>query len=686
MNLTLLGNVPTSVTLGGYDTSRFVPHNVQFTLSQADDIPRSFVRGIEVTANDDKNKPDDWDSKTEIISEMNSSFTAMIDSSTPYLWMPDSVCDNFAEALGLTYNSTLDLYTVTDDQYRLYMEDESFAFTFSFSSIDNSDDFGSPLDAPGVVNITIPSRAFISSVQYPFMGDAIKYGDPAIPYFSLRRTNNSSTFIIGRSFLQESYLITKYDEGVYSLHEALFSEKAELVAIKQPDNSPYPPPPPVDHGLKTAQLAGIAVAVVCVLVLILLAGCCVWRRKRKQKADAGVVLEENKDSSSSLTPDAPRTPISRILSKIARRKRSRKPEGGVGETSQHPSEAPDSEIYELPAPVPPVELDGADDNHSINGEPELGLENTQTSSAYEQARRKLDRQLRGPVPEYTPPSSGALPPPEKAIPDMGPADPYQRVEQPSPVSSPTRSPRSADGNSNSLPITLPSPLSPRGEGSGRWGDGTSSHTGSAPRLPYPLITRSISGSNPRNHPTSAHSQGPTPMSRSNSDKSISPVSPQSISLPVSSAAFQRTPIDPSKVVCLGPLPENVQLPRHNSLPRLPAQDPRNIPLPGAIQEGRHSSDSLGSNYTEDEERIVHEMTRQESLSRLRSHSQSESSRSGRRWRPQPSIQTQGHSIRRHQSERTADPDTPRSQERIDPGTELIHVPQMAEKRYSWEEQ
>lgn len=661
-----------STTLGGYDASRLKSHDISFTLPQADGIPSAFVRGLEVTTDEGQTTSDDWDSDTQILTEWNNSFTAKIDSSTPYLWLPDSVCDRFAEALGLHYNDTFDLYTVTDDQYQTYSQEKAFSFTFTFSSIDNSDDFGSPLDVPGVVNITIPSRAFISLLGYPFMDDAIEYGDPAVPYFSLRRAQNSS-FIIGRSFLQESYLITKYDEGVFSLHEALFSETPDLITIKRPDNSPYPGPPAVDHKFTTAQMAGIAVAVVIFVVLVLMAGWYVWRRKKRSSSDSVAVLEANKDSTSSLSPDTPRTPISRILSKIARRKRSRKP---IEEEKQQPSEAPDSEIYELPAPVPPAELDGGGDDHSDNGETELGLENTQTSSAYEQARRKLDRQLRGPVPEYTPPASGALPPPEKTFHDMGPADSRRTFEQPSPVSSPTRSPHGADGDSNSLPMSLPSPLSPTGDDASRWEEGSSSNTGSAPRLPYPIITTTSSG--PKLALPMSATSGATPMSRSNSDNSVSPISPQSVSLPSSSGALQRTPIDPSKVVCLGPLPENVQLPIHNSPPRLPA-DLRNLHLPDTKSSSHRSTDSLGSNFTDDEERMVQEMTRQQ-----RSQSVNGTDRNGRR-RPQPSLQTQGHAIRRHQSDRTADPDTPHSQERIDSGTELIHVPQMAAKRYSWEE-
>jgi hypothetical protein len=51
--------------------------------------------------------------------------------------------------------------------------------------------------------------------------------------------------------------------------------------------------------------------------------------------------------------------------------------------------------------------------------------------------------------------------------------------------------------------------------------------------------------------------------------------------------------------------------------------------------------------------------------------------------------TRQHSMLQTQHEEGDDnddmPRSPRSMERIDAGSELIHVPQVADKRYSWEE-
>jgi hypothetical protein len=163
-----------------------------------------------------------------------------------------------------------------------------------------------------------------------------------------------------------------------------------------------------------------------------------------------------------------------------------------------------------------------------------------------------------------------------------------------------------------------------------------------------------------------------------SSSNVSPVSPVSGSVIPPSPSYQRTPIDPSRVVCLGPLPENVQLPRlQPSLPRLVTPDGRIIepgphyispghspqsPLSGQAGHRRRSTSTLGSNFTEEEVDRIQDVSRHgSSSSRQPPHGQSDGD--------------QG----------TDDfPRSPASMERINPGSELIHVPQLADKRYSWE--
>lgn len=674
--------MPVSLTLGGYDSSRFVEHDVDFTLGASDGMARPLVRGI-IVSSDGEAAPDSWKSDSVTLSGWNTSFNALIDSTTPYLWLPDEICDTFAVALNLTYNDTLDLYTLSDDSYREYLEEDAFSFTFVLSSFDNTDDFGDPYSVQGAVNITIPSRAFVGLLEYPFMDEAIKYGDPAVPYFSLRRTHNSSTFIIGRSFLQESYLITKYDEGLFSIHQALFpddpSANAEIVAIQQPDTSPYPRPGSQDSKKKkltSGDIAGIVVGVVSACLLLLAIWLCYRRRQRSRSADATVAMVESKDASSSISPETHKSAVGRILSKITRSKLSPKTVVVTTKSSQQPSEVPNSEIYELPAPLPPVELDG-DDGTSMNGDTELGTDSSQNMSAYDMARRKMERQLQGPVPAYSPPQDGIMPTSEKTIHDINPAPiSAPPVHQLSPASS-TRSPEGT--NPNSIPVSLPSPTH-------NWMDWTSpaSDTPSPMTSSFPTSYPNGGSTSMLNNslPTSATENGSEPSTQGNptSDDLPSPVSSSSgASLPPTqppqAATTQRAPIDPSRVVFLGPLPgQHVPTRGNSALSHASA----NSVIPGNNQ----SLESLGSNFTEEEERIVEEVSRQ-TTSRSDLHAEA----TGRiRPAPPPAIQTGGTTLLRGLSERTThQPDTPHSQERIDPGTELVHVPQLAEKRYSWEE-
>ncbi|KAL7949922.1 acid protease [Trichoderma barbatum] len=661
-------NIPVSITLGGYDTARYVPHSIDFTLTPQDNMPRALIRGIEASVDNGTAKPKKWASETANLSGWNNSFTALIDSTTPYLWLPNAVCDEFASAFNLTYNKTFDLYTLTNEQYNSYGSSDSFTFIFSFSSFDNHDNFGSPLNVPGLVNITVPMRAFVSLLQYPFMHRTIKYGDPAVPYFALRRSNDDSAIIIGRSFLQEAYLITRYDEAVFSVHQAKFPQRpiadANLMAIKQPNNSPYPPPPKqTGNKLSTGQMVGIVVGAILLCLFCLVSICYLCRRRKPREKGDEATSKETKDSASTIVPDTPRIPRPAILYKFTRRKRVQsdvvKPTTGA--VLSYYTEAPDSEIYELPAPMAPVELDASDgeDGGSMICDTVLGTDTIRSLSAYEVARRKIDRQLQGPVPEYSPPQLQILLPQEKAISNgIGAAYTISSMET-TPVS-----PIKTGSGTGSLPASLPSPISS--------GSGYNSHPDNmTDPIAVPVAAR-LSNNGSR----SADEQNYEDCTQMGIARSSSRHS-GSHNNSSSSMVCQKTPIDPTNIVCLGKLPDNLQSLRHSiMLAHIVSQENRDSIdsfTPRFKAEFHLSEQSLGSNYTDEEERIMHEVTRQATFSLARSK--------GDESHDQPAEERgEDHSF----DLETNSPHSSRGEERMD-GNDIIHVPQMAEKRYSWEE-
>ncbi|KAK4187083.1 aspartic peptidase domain-containing protein [Podospora australis] len=720
-----------SLTLGGYDKLRFVPHDTTFTLDPVARLPIVRLRGVTARVTSlDKAPTGNWTSTSKTLVNMDDSITALIDSSTPYLWLPTAICDRFATALNLTWREDLGVYIFADGaQYTRWQTDKSLSFSLTLSSYDNTDNFGQPFNVPGIVNITLPAAAFAQLLKYPFK-DKIQFLESSIPYFPLKRSTkevNNNTIIIGRAFMQEAYLITSYDKSTFSLHQALFPDNAAtnytLEAIARPPNSPYPeysPPEPVApaKGLSSGQIGGIVFgAFITGSVLGLLIWCIYRHRRPKRQNKSTGRVDENKSEGQHSEDEEPQSPVKKMFSLIIRGKRSRKlaVHEAHGDSAQPVEVGADQEhqVFEMPVPPEPVELD----SHDVGDEEtEIGVDSLQALSEYELTRRKLERQMLGPVPTYSPSETPILiTSQEKSMHDASSVAHYRPPSEPSPASSPT-----TYANSTTLPDSLPSPMTPHGDWASRMFDLPSPMTVAHPfHLPQARSTGS-SNSDPgcsSYSPVSPHSTSsphifaPSSVSRSDTEN-VSPTSLNgSIRLPPPN--FQRTPIDHSRVVCLGPLPEGVEFPQQHSpispiIPRIisgpdgqqvvvgespapvsplggPPSPP--LPLPGVpgMLLGHHyrsdtngSNETLGSNYTEEEaSRIIHE------------HQQQTMGGGHHQRSPQASPLNQ---VDRNDDDDDDDdgddddlPQSPQSMERIEGRLELIHVPQVAEKRYSWEQ-
>ncbi|KAI2473022.1 acid protease [Annulohypoxylon bovei var. microspora] len=661
---------PLSLTLGGYDAERFEPHDTTFNLQATTRQPEVLVRAITASVSNASSAPTSWPAPSVALSSFNESMTALLDSSTPYLWLPGTICDRFAASLNLTWNETFGVYLFPDnDNLDRYRSSPDLSFTFTLSSADNRDDFGQPLDVAGVVNITVSANAFIQSLRYPFM-NLIEFGAAAVPYFPLKRTEENGTIIIGRTFFQEAYLITNYETSSFSVHKAVFPANplrdTSIQTIAASSNSPYPGPPARSSsggGLSQSQIAGLAIGL-CFLSIIAIAALLLLRR-RNRKSKAAVSSEEAfKDKASTIDSSPPTTPVGRIVSRIskncpirkARKGSVREEREGREEHEYHDSDkelkvfefAADQshERYELPA-LGPVELDATMAKESLDASDQ----ESQRSSGYEFAKYQLEQQKHGLVPEYTPRVAES---PVKTY-NISPTSQYgplnRITESPSPTSSPTY-----DNSSNNMP----SPLSSQSDWTNRIPDNYSPPMGFVPSQ-----TLSHSTSNPAltyapSSPSSPSCPGTASLGRSASTNGFGPsLQPPTVVPPP--ASFQRAPIDASRVICLGPLPDNVRLP--NQYPQQSTQAPQipQLSIPGVLHlDGEtfayppmppiptqeeccrasrrvSTADTLGSNYTvEEEARMV---------------------------AAREAVNTLG---------------------RID-GADLIHIPQPASKRYSWEE-
>lgn len=95
-----------SLTLGGYDSSRFAPNNMSFPFGSDDSRPLIVgLQGIQAT-----------NTLHGVMSllPVGNGILSFIDSTVPEIWLPESACTIFETAFGLQFDPTTNLYLVND--------------------------------------------------------------------------------------------------------------------------------------------------------------------------------------------------------------------------------------------------------------------------------------------------------------------------------------------------------------------------------------------------------------------------------------------------------------------------------------------------------------------------------------------------------------------------------------------
>jgi len=594
------------LTLGGYDSSRLVWHSSTFQLNAAKQ-PQAYMQSISLSSTQVSSN---FSSNSSLLLTSADQVSAIIDSSTPYLWLPQAVCDRFATALGLVYDEALNLYTYGgNDSTRDTLNKSQLSFNFTLSDLVISNN---------TVNITVPYAAFDLQLQYPAIPNTT-YGalNATRYYFPLRRANTQAQYRIGRAFLQEAYIITDYDSNSFGVYQAVHNANpfgaVNLVAI------PSSSAPQKSKSLPTSAIIGLVIGIIVLSVLIIFSVLFLLRRRRN-------MLKADDESEKKAIEVKPRTLFDRL------RGRPREPlvHEASGSTNYPTEVAADAthERFELPAPLGPAELDS--DSGTWEGTTENGTADSADLSAYERARRKLERQQAAAMMGLQTSPERETYPIEKTETDVSPVAHYRPSDIESPVS-----PVFGGGESPTID-EQPSPVSP-----GFLSPPTS------PLAPHP---------------------DPPPMYRR---------------------------INPVNVVYAGRLPENVQLPP--VVPRLIGADGRTVrTIESTSTDPAGTNSSLGSHFTERESEDLYGSGNTNIVSPIASSSgsagcdtsiispvASNSTRSG---------DSRGFHIRggseietdRTLSRSNTVPDEWPSRRRLG-GTDLVHVPQPAENRFSWEE-
>lgn len=165
-----------SLTLGGYDASLFEPNELTVALGSTSDLTINVNKITMSSKNGNKTLG-------------STSFSASIDSTVPYLYLPEEVCQQFEDAFGIVYDTVSGLYLVNDTLHNQLLSeaaDITFTLTDQKSKV--------------LVDIVLPYQAFDLVAQWPLVQNDTRY-------FPLKRAADTSQTTLGRAFLQEALVI-----------------------------------------------------------------------------------------------------------------------------------------------------------------------------------------------------------------------------------------------------------------------------------------------------------------------------------------------------------------------------------------------------------------------------------------------------------------------------------------------
>ena len=193
-------------------------------------------------------------------------FPAVIDSTLPYLYLPNSTCDTLSQILGLNFDNKTGLYTLNSTQR-----------TTNVAAIKDIRIVISDTGSGGAsTTITLPYAAFDLQIGWPVY-------DSSMNYFPIRRSP-TNTNILGRVFLQEAYIVADYGRRNFSIanaaeHQIGVTRIVSIPSIGSTTSS-------TSKKLSSGAIAGIAVgAVAGVAILCIIAFLFCRRRQKKKKAE-----------------------------------------------------------------------------------------------------------------------------------------------------------------------------------------------------------------------------------------------------------------------------------------------------------------------------------------------------------------------------------------------------------------
>lgn len=270
-----------SLTLGGYDASRFIDNNVQFH------FPRTSNSDI-IVAIQSINTPSQIKSSPSPTEMLPGAIYAYLDATVPQIWLPLEACKAFEYEFGLVYDNATELYLVNNTLHQSLLE-RNASVTFKIAQ---------GLTSAETMSITLPYAAFDLTATPPYQSLST-----SSRYFPLRRAANETQYTIGRTFFQEAYLSVDYESQVFNVSQCLWNQNAQRQLVAIPPSAGYNPGVyGHSNSLSGGAIAGIVIGVLAGLALI---GLAIWfclRRRRNRSKKHQVLGSETGSTNGNSSP------------------------------------------------------------------------------------------------------------------------------------------------------------------------------------------------------------------------------------------------------------------------------------------------------------------------------------------------------------------------------------------------
>lgn len=260
-----LNGVYGSLVLGGYDENRFdAAQNISVPFNE--DVGREQLINLKAITTD-------VGSPSNLLPD--GDISLLIDSSVAQIWLPESACTAFESAFGITYDSYREYY-ILNDTLRTTLQESNPNVTFTIGSVAND----------ATVDIVLPYSAFDMELRFP-------PDTNSSAYFPLKRAANSTQYTLGRTFLQEAYLISDYDNRNFTVAPCTWNSSlvstTSLKSIIRANETMSGEGGGSGSGSNVGAIAGGVVGGVVGLALIV--GAIIWFMRRRKQGEKKKLAE-----------------------------------------------------------------------------------------------------------------------------------------------------------------------------------------------------------------------------------------------------------------------------------------------------------------------------------------------------------------------------------------------------------